>query len=173
MFKKEIIEFFKRHNLYDEEMFNYIVANCDEVDYYDKDVNFMISCNPKVNRYTKKIEGFNLIIPYCFDELSTLAAVHEIAHAIYWYKKMGTKYNELEVELFPMIVERLYFEEHRSPALEKYEEFLDGTIDSTSAERYRFALENRDDLLEKDISDFKSLGRTIRIRSILWKIQNR
>ena len=173
MFHPKIIEFFKKHNLYDEEMFEYILKRCDYVDYYDSDINFMVGCPAKVNPRNNRIEGFRLCIPYCWDEKTALVSVHEIAHAIYWYKRLGKKYNKIEEELFPMVVERIYLEENKTSTLESYEKFLDSTIDETSEAQYRFAIANRDHLLQSDISDFRYLDKSMRKFVRKWKRENR
>lgn len=177
MFHPKIVEFFKKHNLYDREMFGYLYSECQFVDYYDHDVNFMVGCPPKTNKYTNKIEGFSLVLPYAWDERTILVSIHELAHAIYWYKKMGQKYNkakdEIEVELFPMLVERTYVEENLTKGLASYEAFLDGTIDSNDAPQYRFAIESRDQFSSSDIEDFVKLDKATKKLARRWRRQNR
>ena len=90
---KKIIEFFKRHNLYDEDMFNYFIGVCQFVDYYDDSINFSVSCPPRIDE-NGRICGFSLVLPYSYDEKTILVSIHELGHAIYWYKKMGRKYDE-------------------------------------------------------------------------------
>ncbi|MBQ6285198.1 MAG: hypothetical protein IJK67_02670 [Bacilli bacterium] len=173
MFNKKIEDFFKKHNLWNKEMFSYIYSISNEVDYYDKNINFAVGCPPKVNNHTGKIEGFQLTIPYCVDGITTMIAVHEIAHAIYWYKKIGQTYDEIQEELFPMIVERLYVEENKTSTLESYEKFLDSTIDSKEDSSYSFALVNRESFMKTNLDDFKLFDKSARKLARKWRRKNR
>ena len=169
----EIIDFFKRHNLYDKNMFDYLESHSDGVDYYDPDVNFCIGLGLAIDPKTKKINRFRIGVPYCVDEKTTLVAIHEISHGIWAYKHLNKKYNDIEVELFPMLVERVYIEEKKSQELYSYGEFLDSTIDDDSDEKYRFALSNRDDLLASGIDDFRRIDKSTRKLVRIWKRKNR
>ena len=172
MFNKDIIDFFKRHNLYDKEMFSYIFASQSEpVDYFDSDVNFTIGCRPKLDRLGR-IEGFSLTLPYCWDDVTTLVCIHEIAHAIYFYKKHGTKYKPGEIELFPMIVERLFLEENYIPAREDtIERITDGSVCPGNEEQQEFARDNIDKAMQGNISNFPSISRTTRRLYRKWKFK--
>ena len=172
-FDEKLIDFFKRHNLYDKEMFGYIFEHSDQVDYYDPAENFTIGCPPKTNKYTNKIEGLRLCYPYIVNEQTRLVAVHEISHAIYWYKRMGKKYNKIEEELFPMIVERLYLEENRTQSLEVFEDKLDGLITPTAPDRYKFALANREKFEDRELTDTRVFDKKSRKLLRKWKRENK
>ena len=173
MFNAKLIDFFKKHNLYDQEMFTYMARNCQFVDYSDPDVNFTVACGPRVNPNTNVIEGFQMVIPYYRGEKTAFISIHEMAHAIYWYKKIGQIYKPLEEELFAFIVERVYFEENKTPSLEEYVTYLDSTIDEEVRESYRFAYANRDNFIGWDISDFDNIDKTTKELALIWEKENR
>lgn len=173
MFDKKIEDFFKKHNLYDEEMFAYIYQYSYQVDYYDDAQNCAIGGPPKTDKYTDRIEGPRVCYPYVIDEITRLIAVHELAHAIYWYQRIGKKPNRIMSELFPMIVEKLYIEENRTSILEAFEKRLDSIITPNSPECYRFALANRDNLLGIDLSDVKAFDKKSKKLLRKWKRENK
>jgi hypothetical protein len=173
MFEEEVIGFFKRHNLYEEKMFMYLKDHIDMIDYNDEDLRVLIGTAYAVNKKNRKIINMRICIPYCQDEITALICIHEIAHGIYGYKKLNKKYNPLEIELLPMILERIYIEEKQSNNLKKYADFLDSIIDEESDEKYRFGLENRGSLEERDLRNFKSIDRSTRKLARRWKRNNR
>lgn len=158
-YNDEIIDFFKSHNLYDKEMFNYLESKTDMVDYQMEEDRAFIGCGYSVDRKTKRLVNFRICIPYCYDDKTTLISIHEIAHGIWAYKHLNKKIKEIEVELFPMLLERIYLMENTSTALTSYTAYLDSTIDDEADEKYRFALSNRDILLKENYSDFSSIDR--------------
>ncbi len=168
-----IIDFFKRHNLYEKEMFEYLQNHTEMVDYHYEEERLFIGCVYIVDHITKKISGFKICIPYVYDEITALINIHEIAHGIWGYKKLNKKYNNLEVELFPMKLERIYISECSSQKLKSYADFLDSTIDDDSEERYRFALYNRDKLNSCALDSFKSIDKTTRKLARTWRRHNR
>ncbi len=164
-----IINFFKRHNLYEKEMFDYLQNQTDIIDYDDEDVRIFIGCAYNVDQITGKILGLRICIPIAYDDITTLISIHEIAHGIWGYKKLNKKYESLEVELFPMKLERIYLSERASARLNNYANFLDSTIDENSDERYRFALHNRDKLDNSTLSSFKSIDKHTKKLAKIWK----
>jgi hypothetical protein len=171
-YNDEVIDFFKRHNLYDKEMFDYLESHSDGIDYYNPDVNFCTGLALALNSKSKKVMRFRIGVPYCVDDKTTMVAIHEISHGIWAYKHLNKRINETEIELFPFIVERVYVEEKRSKALKDYEKYIDGMIDESSEDKYRFALANREQLLESGI-DYKSIERSSKKLVRKWKRSNR
>lgn len=172
-YNDEIIDFFKRHNLYEKEMFDYLQKQTDMVDYRVEEDRIYIGCGYNIDHITQRILGFRICIPYAFDEITTLICIHEIAHGIWGYKKLNQKYKSLEVELFPMRLEKVYITERASEILNNYANYLDSTIDENSDEKYRFALLNRDKLDDSALSSFKSIDKHTRKLAKSWKRFNR
>ena len=64
-----------------------------------------------------------------------------MAHAIYFYKKLGKRYNPDQVELFPMVVERLYLSENITSSLYSFCSDLDSAINDKSIASYNDPLQ--------------------------------
>ncbi len=166
-----IIDFFKRHNLYDEKMFEYLQDNTWGVCYADPPKARRVGC--PVIRYKGRILGFVIIIPDVTNDFTMFIQVHEIAHGIYAYKHLGKKVEDRKLELLPFAIEKLYANEVQSEAVNNFSQRLDSMVDETSREPYRFALANRDEIVKKGISSFKEVDRTINVLSRKWCKQNR
>lgn len=152
-----IIEFFKRHNMYDEEMFNYLQDNSMMIDYKDPDERGFIGCfyvQDKKERLTKII----LNIPYVYNAETALINIHEITHGIEHYKELGKKFKkDATVEALPILYEKIYIMENDSEELRKYGEYLDTMCGRDSAIEYQMALKIRDELLSNYSYDMKRM----------------
>ena len=169
MYSEELISFFKKYNLYEFEMFEYLKERTDFIDYRVVEDRIHIGCSYKINKKNNKVVGLRICVPFCMDEKTTLISIHEIAHGIYGYKHLNKKINSLELELLPMLLERLYIEERKNKELEEYAMFLDSTIDSSSEEQYRFALENRETIKNAGFNDYNSFDKQSMKLIRLWK----
>ena len=172
-YNSEIISFFKRYNLYEKNMFEYLEKHTDMIDYRMEDLRICIGCSYKINKNSNRIVGMRICIPFCYDEITTMISIHEIAHGIYGYKNLNKKYDELEIELLPMILERIYFEEKKTEKLTSYLEYLDSTIDGDSEEKYRFALMNRNESRFKDIKSYEFFSKNVKKLTRIWRRKNR
>lgn len=161
-YNDDIIEFFKKHNLYEKEMFEYLEDKTDMVDYQMEEDRSYIGCAYSIDRKTNKLVNFRICIPFCYDDKTTLIGIHEIAHGIWAYKHLNKRVNDIEIELFPMLLEKIYLMENPSTILKNYTAYLDSTIDEEVDEKYRFALSNRDTLLNDKIDGFNSINKRTR-----------
>lgn len=158
MYNDNIIMFFKRHNLYDEEMFKYLEEHTDFFDYYDDNYIGCLGSGEHIDSRTGKLTHFRICIPYCINKETMLVDLHEIMHGIVFYKHLNKKYKEdITIELLPFIIERMYLEECKDENLIKFHNRLDSTIDSNSEEKYRFALRYRDELYKDFNGDIESI----------------
>ena len=145
-FNSKLIEFFKKHNLYDEKMFNYFSENCGMIDYRDDEQRAFIGTFYFVDK-NKKLLKIHLNIPYIYDEITMLISIHEFIHAILLYKKIGHKLNlGLDLEALPMLYEKIYINDTNSPKLISYGKYLDSLIGDED-EQYSIGLMIRDELL--------------------------
>lgn len=162
IFHPNIIDFFKKHNMYDEKMFQYLQNNTTMLDYNYEDERIFIGCFQLVNK-KNIITGVHLNIPYVQDEKTALINIHELTHGIEFYKKIGKPYKpDITVETLPLLYERLYIMENPSIELENYGKYLDNLILKESKEEYLFGLNIRDILIEEYNYNMDSMTKKIK-----------
>ena len=160
---KDLIDFFKKHNLYNKEMFDYFEKNSTIIDYNDEEQQCFIGCFYVFNKkhILKKI---HLNLPYIYDNKTMLINIHEIMHGIELYKKLNQKvYITEECEILPILYEKIYIEEKQDEELINYQKKIDDTIDKTDKE-YLLALAVRDELYKEydyNYSKIKKLSKNI------------
>jgi len=146
-FHDELINFFKRHNLYDEEMFNYFSENSSMIDYRDEEQHPYIGTFYLTDK-SKKINKIHLNIPCIYDDVTMLICIHEIVHAILLYKSLNKKISlGVDCESLPMLYEKIYINEKNTSELIEHGKRLDSLINKRD-ERYVFALSIRDELID-------------------------
>lgn len=161
-YNQRIIEFFKRHNLYEEEMFKYLSENSMMIDYQDDDQRAFIGCYYILNK-KGVLERIQLNIPYVYDDATALINVHEIVHGIIYYKKLGKKIKiDVTVEALPMLYEKLYILENPSEAFIKYGEYLDSIIKNNPQKEYKFGLDVREELLKEYDYNMKKMSKKVK-----------
>ena len=143
-----LITFFKKHNLYDEEIFKQIYQNAIMFDYRDDDMQKEIGC------YTinvcKKLKHIIIVVPYIEDEKTLLINIHEYTHALLAYKKIGKEYtcnDNLESEIIALLYEKIYLIENPSPELENYINYLNQKILQSNDINSKISLQALDELL--------------------------
>ncbi|MBQ8193152.1 MAG: hypothetical protein IJZ46_03675 [Bacilli bacterium] len=142
----KFIDFFKRHNLYNERVFRYIRENSTLFDYREEEYRSYISTVPVIGK-DKRLKAVKLIVPHIGDDKTILINIHEYIHALLFYNKLG-KYFEIgpEIEILPLFYERLYILENPTEELIKYKEFLDNIIIEENREEYIIALNSQEEL---------------------------
>ena len=134
MIHSKLINFFKEHNLYDEEMFDYFDKHAFYYDYRVEENRIFTGCFPGLDK-SKIIRKVNIGVPFIMDEKTLLINIHEYTHAIEFYKNMGKKYKpDKYVEVLPMMFELLYIKEHPNKELEEYEKYLNSCISRHNTE---------------------------------------
>ena len=169
MYYKYIMDFLKKHNLYDEKMIRYILDRAHYIDYYDSlddlDIKFLVSCGANIDKKTKRVKGIELVVPNPVDYKTSIIFVHELVHCIIWYKYMNKKYkDDITYESLPFLYERLFIEEYKDKKNEEFIEYLDSSIDEQSSDAYKFALYARDYLYENyngDILHMEKLSKKL------------
>ena len=159
---QQIINFFKKHNLYEEHLFKYIHSKTNYVDYYNEMENFLIGCYIKTKN--DRIIDLMLYIPYLVDKKTMLITVHELTHAIGTYYQIGTIYQETATkEVLPILMEHLFVLESNDPELEQFERFLDDIEKTEANYPYLLALILKDKLIEEyQNEDIKKLNKKIK-----------
>lgn len=145
---REFINFLKKHNIYNEEILNYIKYHSTRFDYRDDEKRPFIGCYYSV---TKKdiLQKFTLYIPIINSPIAVLINIHEYLHAIELYSKLGKKYKpQNSIEVLPMLYEYLYFTENPSKELESHLTYLNNKITEDSPIKYQIAINIQSELLE-------------------------
>ena len=158
MYSEEIIDFFKRHNLYDEEMFKYLDSHTDMIDYYNNP-EARVCIGAGHHTENGRVVRLRICIPYPVDYKTTLICIHEIVHGIIEYKHLNKKpIEEIRKEALPFVYEKLYLDEINNEDMNKFEDYLnDFNVDKNNP--YSFALYARDCLVENYNKDFKKMDK--------------
>ena len=143
----EFINFFKKHNLYNKEMFEYINRNSTKIDYHDEEQRAFIGCYYICNKQNI-LQKIKICVPFIDSPITVLINIHEYLHAIELYNKIGKTYkNQDTKETLPMLYEQLYFEENRDKKLEEHLKYLNKKIKNDSDKSYKIALAIQKELL--------------------------
>lgn len=144
----KFIDFFKKHNLYDEKVFKYIRENAILFDYLEEEKRAFIGCYYSYDK-NKCLSKITVVVPIINDERTLLINIHEYTHAIMLYHKLGKPCKiERDIEMLPMLFERIYLEENKNKNLEKYVKGLNESITEDSEIEYQIALKHQKELLE-------------------------
>ena len=160
-FNENLIEFFKKHNLYNKEMFKYFSENSTMIDYRDDEQRVFIGTFYITDK-NKKLTKIHLNIPYVFDDKTMLICIHEIVHAILLFNKIGHKLNlGIDYEALPMLYEKIYINDINTPEIINYGRYLDSLIEEKD-EQYVFGLRIRNDLLSCYDYNINSMERMVK-----------
>lgn len=154
------INFLKKHNLYNEEIFNYIQKNRILFDYRDEDQRIFIGCYYICNKQGI-LQQINICVPFIDNQITLLINIHEYIHAIESFNNIGKKYEQKDTEeTLPMLYEVLYYLENPNKELEIYLTELNKKITKNSSNSYQIALLIQEELLtyyQKTNPTFKKL----------------
>ena len=104
---KNIIDFFKQLNMYDEKTFNYINKNCKNYNLVDDYNSFKINLKIKNNKLT----GFDVVLPLIKNNSTILINIYLYALSIYYYNRIGKVLNDDNLKyLLPITLVRIYTE---------------------------------------------------------------
>jgi len=147
-FHPQVIKFFKKHNLYNEEVFNYLSENALMIDYTSPEETLLIGTFYEVDKQERTIQKIHMIIPYVTDDITMLMNIHEIVHGIELYQYLNKQYTEeIDKEALPLLYERIYILESEKQSLYDYGYYLDSLI-TPEDKSYYFGLSIREKLLK-------------------------
>ena len=141
------IDFFKRHNLYDEETFKYIENHSIEFDYYDEEMMNVRGIYYNFNR-ANKLTGFTLYLPYIDNnKMTSFLRVRPYIQALLAYKKLGRNYKpKADSEIIVLYFEKIYLQENPIAELKNYfNTILTGIKIQDTEQKYKIALSAQDD----------------------------
>jgi len=160
IYYNKYINFLIKHNIYNEEIIDYMRRNCIKFDYRDEEQRDFIGCFYNLDR-NNRITKINLCVPFLDSDTTVLINIHEYIHLFILYQYLNKKYQQSkDEEILPILYELLYFLDNPSKELERKIIELNNTIKDTSPVQYRIALKSRDELLEyyqKENPSFKKL----------------
>lgn len=162
VFNSNLIDFFKRHNLYDKEMFDYFSKNSSMIDYQDEEQRMFIGTFYGINKKTRKLVSIHLNVPYVYNDITMLISIHEIVHAILLYKRLNKKTNlGIDYEALPMLYEKIYINETNTKEIIEYGKWLDSLI-TPESEEYIFGLNVRDELFNNYNYDIDKMNKIVK-----------
>ena len=144
----EFITFFIKHNLYNEEMFEYIRENSFLIDYREEEKRPLIGCQYTFDK-KDRLTRINLLVPIMHDKLTILINIHEYLHAITLYKYLGKKCKlGFEKETLPMLFETIYALENQDTELQNHLNYLNSHIKNEDSQlEYKISLLIQPELL--------------------------
>lgn len=161
-FNSELIDFFKRHNLYEKDMFDYFSLHATMIDYKDEDQRPFVGCFYILDK-NKKLRNILLLVPYVYDDITMLVSIHEFIHAIMLYKKLNKRIKiGIDKEVLPMLYEKIYINEKNSLQIINYEESLNKRISMSSDKEYVLGLKLRDELMNYYDYDIEKLNKKVK-----------
>ncbi len=162
-FHQQLIDFFKKHNMYEENMFNYFKKQCTLIDYNIEEHRAFIGTYPLIKKNSNSIIGLKITVPYIINNKTMLINIHELVHAIEYYERIGKKYkSELTEEALPLLYEKLFILEKNDPELTAYGKYLDRCIQDDNITKYSFGLDVRDTLLNNYSYDMHKMQKLVK-----------
>lgn len=157
-YDQRIIDFFKRHNLYDEEMFDHLQKNSLKAHYCDSNERSKIKCRTILNKNGKVLD-YLIVLPDVTDHITMLIQLHEIAHGIVAYKFLGKKYIKEYSEVLSFLVEKLYINEMNDSKVTEFSNYLDNLINEEDELSYKFGLYASEELIDDFDGDINKMNK--------------
>ena len=162
IFNPKVIDFFKRHNMYEEEMFKYFSDKSMMIDYRVLECRPFVGTFPIINKKNYIID-VQVNVPYVDGNETMLITIHELVHAIEYYQKIGKKYKkDITIETLPLLYEKIYILEENDEKLTSYGKYLDSIILEKKEIDYLFGLKNRDALLKEYNYDMHKMQKLVK-----------
>ena len=111
--EEEFINFLKKHNLYKEEIIEFIKPRTFYIDNLDDYSMSFVGCYPKVEKNI--IKDIRLCVPRIVDDITLSINIHEYVHLYKMYHYLNKEYhfNKYE-ELLPVMYELIFLKENNS-----------------------------------------------------------
>lgn len=157
-YSSELIDFFKRHNMYDKQMFDYFSFNTIMIDYRDEDQRAFPKCIFTRDK-SDRITNIYLYLPYIYDDVTMLVSIHVITQAIILYSQLNKRIKpDIDLNTLPMLYEWVYAKERNNPKLFKYIEHLDSFIGEKDKD-YCDSLAVREELYDNYSCDMNKMNK--------------
>ncbi len=145
----KFIDFFKKYNLYNEEVFNYIKQQTIIFSIYNEELMNVRGICYNYNKL-EQLTSFTLYVPYINNEKTAFMNIRPYVQAICAYPKLGKKYKTAaDIEIIAFYFERLYLQDNPNQELEEYLNKIYTRIrDEETETNYKIAL-NAQPMLEE------------------------
>lgn len=154
------INFLIKHNLYNEEVLEYIRNNSIKFDYRDEEQREFIGCFYITDK-KEKIKKINICVPIIDSDITVLINIHEYIHLFILYQHLNKNFlRDTDEEMLPILYEMLYFLDNPSKELENKIKDLNNLVKEESPIQYKIAFKSREELLEyyqQENPSFKNL----------------
>ena len=145
---EKFISFLKRHNIFDEDIYNSYINDAFIFPYSDNNID-LINCFYAIDNNNILLD-IRPSIPYIDDEKTLLINIHEYVHYYIMYKKLGKEVIiGQNCEVLPLLYEKIYILENDNVFLKKYENYLLDIIIKSNDKKYLYGLEIRDKIIKK------------------------
>jgi len=146
-YQDKFLSFLKKHNLYDEEKYSYLIKKATFID-LNKDENISsIGCYYIKNEFNI-ITKIELYLPKLNDDISVMIAIHEYVHGYLMYSRLNKSYKpKASEEVLPMFYEYLYYLEEKNQELEEYRSKTIEYVEKESKIKYLLGFLLQEELL--------------------------
>jgi len=143
----EFINFFKKHEIYDENTFAYIQENKVTFDYRDEEKRSQIGCYQTIRNGI--LTNITIYVPFINNTKTLLINIYINMHAIQLCKQLGKRINNnSNNEVLSMLYEKIYVRENPTEELEAYVKSLDNKTIESGTKKHKVALQVQDKLLK-------------------------
>ena len=164
----KFINFFKKYNLYNKDLFNYIWNNSNFFNYLEEDYRPYIGIYYKFDK-KGRLMSFNLIVPFIDSNETLLINIHEYLHAIFGYYYIGKRIRiDESCEVLSLLFEKLYLSNNKDEKLQNFKIALDNMALKSNEEKYILGLKVADELFDK-IGEHPNLKKLYRKSKLLIK----
>ena len=143
----DFINFFKKHGIYNENIFKHINDNKVIFDYLDEERNYQIGYHPIIKEGI--LTDVIVYVPFINNQKTLLINIYVYMHAIQLCKYLGKKINlNNNTEVLSMLYERIYVNEINNHNLETYLNTLDEKTKVAGSPKQKAALTAQKELLK-------------------------
>lgn len=163
-FYSKFVNFLKKHELYDEKVFQYIWEKALMLDYRDEDYSFLLgSCGIVIDR-KRNLLDIQPCLPFLMDDKAVAMAIYAYINSLMLIPKVGRKYKENMVNnyVLPMFYEILYILENPTKQLLTYEQNMRNDLLKYGSHNYKTILNCVDQLVESYKIDNSSNKQIVR-----------
>lgn len=164
-YQEKFLSFLKRHNLYDEEKYNYLIKKATFIDLdIDKPIS-SIGCYYVKNEYNV-VTKIELCLPKLNDNICVMIAIHEYIHGYLMYNRLNKSYKpKASDEVLPMFYEYLYYLEEKNEELEEYRTKTIEYVEKELKIKYLLGFLFQEELLETYNHDINKMDLGVKKKS--------
>ena len=148
-YSDDLINFFKRHGMYDEIMFDYLQCKSIMIDFRDPDQKILVGSARAIDR-DNRLRDIILVMPFIYDKETMLVSINTLVHGIEAFPYLGKHFpKDYPTEALPLLYEKIYLEEQADNSLRSFAKRLDDMIRESDDKKYKIGLLIRDELFKE------------------------